>query len=557
MRLLRLVVLALLAAVVVLGAVFCGGDGDDGDGGDGDGTELTPGEQELKMSATMEVELLEEAVSATSAPALQSQTVELSGTATINVILGGSAFDIPGFSLSGPITVGGEEAAMALSASAETATTGAVTGPAGTEGVQGWTMDFYFEASVAGRNALTNTATIPMEGTFSAQDGEIETGSLATTSDFSGVDLVDAEGNAGGSVSSAALSFQTTTPDVGAPPAGETINLPEGFQYVGAFGASPEGFQVTTQEDGEGGQLFSDPDSEAGFAQGENDILSVDIARMTISAAAAELLERLYGCETEFDEFLTVCNDPAAAFPSGEVFFISTLLGAEVPVPGNEVLDDHICVYATVFNNAEESNFAAAAPFTEDYYQGSFYWSETIGGNGSPYSESFSTAFPTASPVSEANVRQTIVPRINRVITIVPVDAVPGATRFRAVADCHLASSNPAGSGGDILGELPSTDPLSELPAEGEAMEIGDVPTLWAETGGEAGSVSGDDAPRGDANCDGVVNIADAVWMVNELFLGGPESECPDAVDANEDELYDAGDPVHIVNLSFFVPLEE
>ena len=31
----------------------------------------------------------------------------------------------------------------------------------------------------------------------------------------------------------------------------------------------------------------------------------------------------------------------------------------------------------------------------------------------------------------------------------------------------------------------------------------------------------------GDANCDGVVNIADAVYLVTYLFLGGPPPGCP------------------------------
>jgi hypothetical protein len=32
---------------------------------------------------------------------------------------------------------------------------------------------------------------------------------------------------------------------------------------------------------------------------------------------------------------------------------------------------------------------------------------------------------------------------------------------------------------------------------------------------------------KGDANCDGVVNIADVVYLINYLFIGGaPPQEC-------------------------------
>lgn len=40
---------------------------------------------------------------------------------------------------------------------------------------------------------------------------------------------------------------------------------------------------------------------------------------------------------------------------------------------------------------------------------------------------------------------------------------------------------------------------------------------------------------RGDANDDGEVGIADAIWIVDYLFLAGPEPACVDAADANDD----------------------
>jgi hypothetical protein len=56
---------------------------------------------------------------------------------------------------------------------------------------------------------------------------------------------------------------------------------------------------------------------------------------------------------------------------------------------------------------------------------------------------------------------------------------------------------------------------------------------------------------RGDANKDGGVNIADAIWILNALFSGGPQSECKDAADANDSGATDISDPVYLVNFLF------
>ncbi len=56
---------------------------------------------------------------------------------------------------------------------------------------------------------------------------------------------------------------------------------------------------------------------------------------------------------------------------------------------------------------------------------------------------------------------------------------------------------------------------------------------------------------RGDCNDDGIVNIADAVWTLNELFLAGPASVCPDACDSNADGMVDATDASYTLNFRF------
>jgi hypothetical protein len=56
---------------------------------------------------------------------------------------------------------------------------------------------------------------------------------------------------------------------------------------------------------------------------------------------------------------------------------------------------------------------------------------------------------------------------------------------------------------------------------------------------------------RGNANNDLKIDIADPVWIINELFRQGPASVCADAADANDDNQVDASDAVYVVTYLF------
>ncbi len=56
---------------------------------------------------------------------------------------------------------------------------------------------------------------------------------------------------------------------------------------------------------------------------------------------------------------------------------------------------------------------------------------------------------------------------------------------------------------------------------------------------------------RSDANADSRTDVADAVWMLSDLFLGGPHTDCNGANDANNDGVYDTADPVFVINYQF------
>ncbi|MGE3164291.1 MAG: 5'-nucleotidase C-terminal domain-containing protein [Planctomycetota bacterium] len=56
---------------------------------------------------------------------------------------------------------------------------------------------------------------------------------------------------------------------------------------------------------------------------------------------------------------------------------------------------------------------------------------------------------------------------------------------------------------------------------------------------------------RGDCNDDAVANIADAVYLVDALFAGGPIPNCQDACDANDDGLTNVADVVFLAQALF------
>lgn len=59
------------------------------------------------------------------------------------------------------------------------------------------------------------------------------------------------------------------------------------------------------------------------------------------------------------------------------------------------------------------------------------------------------------------------------------------------------------------------------------------------------------DFKRGDANGDGVVNVADAIWSLQEIFNNGPAGTCFDSKNSNGDTVYDIGDPIFLITYIF------
>ena len=56
---------------------------------------------------------------------------------------------------------------------------------------------------------------------------------------------------------------------------------------------------------------------------------------------------------------------------------------------------------------------------------------------------------------------------------------------------------------------------------------------------------------RGDINVDGAINLSDAIYLLQGLFLGGPPPSCQDAADVNDDGAVNLSDPIYLLNALF------
>ena len=56
---------------------------------------------------------------------------------------------------------------------------------------------------------------------------------------------------------------------------------------------------------------------------------------------------------------------------------------------------------------------------------------------------------------------------------------------------------------------------------------------------------------RGDCNADGSYNVADAIFLLNELFAAGSAAPCDDACDVNDDGGKNLADAIYGLNHLF------
>ena len=88
---------------------------------------------------------------------------------------------------------------------------------------------------------------------------------------------------------------------------------------------------------------------------------------------------------------------------------------------------------------------------------------------------------------------------------------------------------------------------ISVLLGNGDDSFAPDVATVWVERV----AVGPSPFVRGDANDDGHVNVADAVWIINKLFFSGSDSPCAEAVDVNGDKSTSLADVQYLLSRQF------
>ncbi len=119
-----------------------------------------------------------------------------------------------------------------------------------------------------------------------------------------------------------------------------------------------------------------------------------------------------------------------------------------------------------------------------------------------------------------------------------------GNNRLIAKIPGKIADSVAAGTTIELSARIEPFGPFemrSELTHRGEARFITTLPKL----DGAVMQIVGDQIFfRGDSNSDGAVNLADAQFSLNYLFLSGAEPTCRDAADANDDGKLNISDPI-------------
>jgi hypothetical protein len=107
--------------------------------------------------------------------------------------------------------------------------------------------------------------------------------------------------------------------------------------------------------------------------------------------------------------------------------------------------------------------------------------------------------------------------------------------------DYHLQPGSPAIDAGTSEG-APDTDCEGTARPQGLTYDIGAY---------EFPGPFGPDFLRGDTNDDGAVDLSDAVYTLDWLFLGEPAPGCVAAANVNGDESIDISDPVSLLGFLF------
>jgi hypothetical protein len=143
-------------------------------------------------------------------------------------------------------------------------------------------------------------------------------------------------------------------------------------------------------------------------------------------------------------------------------------------------------------------------------------------------------------------------------ITVYPRDANGDTAPLQTISGGSTGLSNNAGIVDDVTsGELLVCDPASTSVTVYNRMDTGDIAPKRTLNGASTGL----NVPaylavvslgvRGDANGDGLVNVADVFYLINFLFAGGPTPLSQIGGDANADGPWSVADVFYLISYLF------
>ena len=150
---------------------------------------------------------------------------------------------------------------------------------------------------------------------------------------------------------------------------------------------------------------------------------------------------------------------------------------------------------------------------------------------------------------------------VSAVVLSLTADIHLNTTGTNSVLDLGLSAKGPQGDD-DIIGSLTFVDDLrgSGQPVKNAITVNGNTANNVCNfaTPANVGVVfrlkaapQGAKYVRGNLNGDAKINIADAIWIINELFRSGPSNGCPAASDINGDGVEDAADALYLATYLF------
>lgn len=248
------------------------------------------------------------------------------------------------------------------------------------------------------------------------------------------------------------------------------------------------------------------------------------------------------------------------------VGFSSAVVSSETPY--DSIIDDGagVCSGGGGAINASGATQHVFANISSNVVgDGASGWSYSIAVSGDVNIMGITTEGTAVSEFSQGGFEQTEVvdPARNNdvrglvsavVLTLRPVKVVLPSVGTESVIDITLEPSVPNGTGnvafyppglrglGQPVDNLVTVGGLSVIPCN---LATAEVDVIFG------GVVDGNQFIRGNANDDSKIDIADAIWIVNELFKEGEATACQDAADVNDDGMVDSSDATYLIAYEF------